>query len=187
MRKPQGRGLELARKHLALCRSELACVSRSVEFLRSNAYGTCLDDVEDSTTASGCKPVGFDVSLNSRLSAPTPPRSIRLLSWKKVRIWNMLLMLFFYSFCFLFSFFVYDQSLFLYCQAIEYFEKLLHDLDVICSFSLDPLLESVLHFVVQFQKSQPDLVARSHLQVYCYASVGFTFLTCNCYNFSTNM
>lgn len=132
MRKPQGRGLELARKHLALCRSELACVGRSVEFLRSNAYGTCLDDVEDSTTASGCKPVGFDVSLNSRLSAPTPPRSIRLLSWKK---------------------------------AVEYFEKLLHDLDVICSFSLDPLLESVLHFVVQFQKSQPDLVARSHLQL----------------------
>ena len=50
-------------------------------------------------------------------------------------------------------------------QAIEYFEKLLHDLDIICSFSLEPMLEDVLHFVVQFQESQPDLVARAHLQV----------------------
>lgn len=103
-----------------------------MEFLRSNACRSFLDDIEDSTTASGRKPVGFDVTLNSRFSAPTPPRSIKLLSWKKV---------------------------------IEYFEKLLHDLDGICSFSLDPLLEGVLHFVVQFQKSQPDLVARAHLQL----------------------
>lgn len=43
--------------------------------------------------------------------------------------------------------------------------KLLHDLDVICSYPLDPSLESVLHFVVEFQKSLPDLVARAHLQV----------------------
>ena len=51
-------------------------------------------------------------------------------------------------------------------QAIEYFEKLLHDLDIICSFSLDAVLEAALRFVVQFQKSKPDLVARAHLQVY---------------------
>ncbi|KAF8393150.1 hypothetical protein HHK36_021391 [Tetracentron sinense] len=131
MRKPQGRGLELARKHIASCISELASILKSLEFLRSNAYGSCQDDIEDKTTASGCQPVGFDANLNSRLSAPTPPRSIRTLSWKK---------------------------------AIEYFEKLLHDLDIICSFSLDPLLEGILHFVVQFQKFQPDLVARAHLQ-----------------------
>lgn len=30
---------------------------------------------------------------------------------------------------------------------------------------MDPLVENILWFVVQFQKSQPDLVARSHLQV----------------------
>jgi hypothetical protein len=56
-----------------------------------------------------------------------------------------------------------------FCQAIEYFVKLLHDLDIICSYSLDPSLEGVLQFVVQFQKSRPDLVARAHLQVdfYC--------------------
>ena len=46
--------------------------------------------------------------------------------------------------------------------------KLLHDLDVICSYPLEPSLESVLHFVVEFQKSLPDLVARAHLQV-CYS------------------
>lgn len=41
------------------------------------------DDVEESTTASGCQPVGFDASLNSRYSAPTPPRAIQILSWKR--------------------------------------------------------------------------------------------------------
>lgn len=50
-------------------------------------------------------------------------------------------------------------------QAVEYFVKLLHDLDAMCSYSLNPHLESLLCFVVQFQKSQPDLVARAHLQV----------------------
>lgn len=50
-------------------------------------------------------------------------------------------------------------------QAVEYFMKLLRDIDIICSCSLVPSLESVLRFVVQFQKSQPDLVARAHLQV----------------------
>ncbi|KAJ0960348.1 hypothetical protein J5N97_001832 [Dioscorea zingiberensis] len=85
MRKSQGRGLELARKHIALCLSELSSIIKSQEFLRSN--------------------------------------------------------------------------------AIEYFEKLLHDLDVICCFSLESILENVLHFVVQFQDSQPDLVARAHMQL----------------------
>ncbi|KAH7688507.1 N-alpha-acetyltransferase 35 NatC auxiliary subunit protein [Dioscorea alata] len=132
MRKSQGRGLELARKHIALCLSELSSIAKSQEFLRSNACVSHQDDVEESTTASGCQPVGFDASLNSRYSAPTPPRAIQILSWKR---------------------------------AIEYFEKLLHDLDIICSFSLEPMLEDVLHFVVQFQESQPDLVARAHLQL----------------------
>lgn len=50
-------------------------------------------------------------------------------------------------------------------QALEYFTKLLQDLDVICSYSLDPSLEAALLFVVKFQKSQPDLVSRAHLQV----------------------
>ncbi|XP_077237951.1 MAK10 homologue isoform X2 [Tasmannia lanceolata] len=132
MRKPQGRGLDLARKHIAACLSELSCIHKSLGFLRSNACGSSQDDIEDGTTASGCQAVGFDASLNSRLLAPTPPRSIRILSWKK---------------------------------ALEYYEKLLQDLDIICSFSLDPLLEGVLRFVVQFQRSQPDLVARAHLQL----------------------
>ncbi|KAL4654167.1 hypothetical protein ACB092_01G358500 [Castanea dentata] len=132
MRRPQGRGLELARKHIATCISELDCIYRSSDFLRSSACGTTEDGIEDRTTASGCQPIGFDASLNCRLSAPTPPRAIKILSWKK---------------------------------AIEYFVKLLHDLDILCSYSLDPSLEGVLQFVVQFQKSQPDLVARAHLQL----------------------
>lgn len=131
MRRPQGRGLELARKHIASCISELKCILNSSEFLRSSTLVTHEGSIEDKTTASGRQPIGFDASLNCRLSAPTPPRAIKILSWKK---------------------------------AVEYFMKLLQDVDVICSYPLDPSLESVLHFVVKFQKSQPDLVARAHLQ-----------------------
>ncbi|KAK9149593.1 hypothetical protein Scep_008350 [Stephania cephalantha] len=132
MRKPHGRGLELARKHIASCQSELACILKSSEFLASNVRGGSQNDIEERTTASGCRPIGFDASLNSKLSAPTPPRAIKIVSWNK---------------------------------AIEYFEKLLNDLDIICSFSMDPLLENILRSVVQFQKRKPDLVARAHLQV----------------------
>lgn len=131
MRKSHGRGLELARKHIASCLSELGNILESSKFLMSVCESN-RDTMEDVTTASGCKPIGFDASLNGRLSAPTPPRAIRILSWK---------------------------------EAIVYFEKLLHDLDIICSFSLDPSLEGILRFVVRFQKFQPDLVARSHLQL----------------------
>lgn len=84
MKRPQGRGMELARKHIASCISELESIYKSAEFLVSNASGTREDGTEDRTTASGCQPVGFDTSLNCRISAPTPPRSIKLLSWKKV-------------------------------------------------------------------------------------------------------
>ncbi|XP_012474354.1 uncharacterized protein LOC105791033 [Gossypium raimondii] len=132
MKRPQGRGLESARKHIASCLTELESILKSADFLRSCFDESCEGDIDDKTTASGFEPIGFDAMLNSRLSAPTPPRAIKILSWKK---------------------------------AVEYFVKLLHDLDVICSYSLDPRLESLLRFVVQFQKSQPDLVARSHLQL----------------------
>ncbi|TYH57782.1 hypothetical protein ES332_D08G113100v1 [Gossypium tomentosum] len=132
MKRPQGRGLESARKHIASCLTELESILESADFLRSCFDESCEGDIDDKTTASGFEPIGFDAMLNSRLSAPTPPRAIKILSWKK---------------------------------AVEYFVKLLHDLDVICSYSLDPHLESLLRFVVQFQKSQPDLVARSHLQL----------------------
>ncbi|OAY66784.1 N-alpha-acetyltransferase 35, NatC auxiliary subunit [Ananas comosus] len=130
MRKPQGRGLELARKHIAACLSELDNMFKSLDFLRSHSFYQ--ESAVTSTTASGCRPIGFDVSLNSRLLSPTPPRAVKVLSW---------------------------------IDAVSYFEKLLHYLDTICSFSLDPALESVLHFIVKFQLSQPPLVARAHLQL----------------------
>uniref|UniRef100_A0A3Q7I0R9 N-alpha-acetyltransferase 35, NatC auxiliary subunit n=1 Tax=Solanum lycopersicum TaxID=4081 RepID=A0A3Q7I0R9_SOLLC len=132
MKRPQGRGLELAKKHIACCFEELESMIKSAEFLKSiSAPGTSEDGMKNETTATGCQPVGFDSTLNSRLSAPTPPRAIETISWKK---------------------------------AAEYFQKLLHELDIICSYSLDPVFEGVLRFVVEFQKFQPELVARAHLQ-----------------------
>ncbi|KAI7735743.1 hypothetical protein M8C21_015400, partial [Ambrosia artemisiifolia] len=132
LRRAQGRGLDLARKHIASCLAELGNILKTEGFLKSNSkYGMCENTTEDITTASGCEPVGFDSTLNTRLSAPTPPRAIKLLCWKK---------------------------------AVKYFEKLLHDLDVVCSHPTDSSFEGVLRFVVEFQKLQPDLVARSHLQ-----------------------
>lgn len=87
MKRPQGRGLELAKKHIACCFQELDSMSESVEFLRSTvAQGTLEDGTENETTASGCQPIGFDSTLNSRLSAPTPPRAIQTIRWKKVRL-----------------------------------------------------------------------------------------------------
>ena len=65
---------------------ELEYILKSAEFLRSCFGESCEDDIDDKTTASGHEPIGFDAMLNSRLSAPTPPRSIKILSWKKVRI-----------------------------------------------------------------------------------------------------
>lgn len=132
MRKPQGKGLELAKKHIVSCLSELDSMLKTEEFLRHNSACGTSENEEAKTTASGCQPVGFDTTLNSRSAAPTPPRAIKLLSWKK---------------------------------AVNYFQKLLHDLDVICSYSLDPVFEGALRFVVDVQKIQPDLVARAHIQL----------------------
>ncbi|KAL0427184.1 UNVERIFIED_CONTAM: hypothetical protein Slati_2893200 [Sesamum latifolium] len=146
MRRPQGKGLELAKKHIISCLSELDSMLKSAEFLRDHcACGTLEDAAEDKTTASGCQPIGFDSTLNSRSAAPTPPRAIKLLSWTK---------------------------------AINYFQKLLHDLDIICSYSLDPVFEGALRFVVDFQKFQPDLVARAYIQGLTNSmKVGFTIPT----------
>ncbi|KAL8502716.1 hypothetical protein ACS0TY_021726 [Phlomoides rotata] len=132
LRRPQGKGLELAKKHIASCLPELDSMLKSEGFLRLNCARGTLEDKEDKTTASGCQPIGFDSTLNSRSAAPTPPRAIKLLSWKK---------------------------------AINYFQKLLHDLDILCSYSLDPSYEGALRFVVDIQKFRPDLVARAHIQL----------------------
>lgn len=57
---------------------------KSEEFLKLNSSHGILEDKVDKTTASGCQPIGFDSTLNSRSAAPTPPRAIKLLSWKEV-------------------------------------------------------------------------------------------------------
>ncbi|KOM32991.1 hypothetical protein LR48_Vigan01g254700 [Vigna angularis] len=105
MKRPQGRGLELARKHIASCISEIDYIKKSSDFLRVNAHGMSKQNLENTTA-----------------------------------------------------------SVYLF-QALEYFMKLLQDLDAICSYTLVPSLEAALLFVVKFQKSKPDLVARAHLQL----------------------
>ncbi|KAL6519128.1 hypothetical protein OROGR_018448 [Orobanche gracilis] len=133
MRRPQGKGLELAKRHIRSCLSELDSILKSEEFLRHTcACGALEDEIEDKTTASGCQPIGFDSTLNSRSASPTPPRTIKLLSWKK---------------------------------AVNYFQKLLHDLEILCSYSLEPVLEDTFCLVVDFQKFGPDLVSRTYIQL----------------------
>uniref|UniRef100_A0A7N0TGY9 NAA35-like TPR repeats domain-containing protein n=1 Tax=Kalanchoe fedtschenkoi TaxID=63787 RepID=A0A7N0TGY9_KALFE len=117
------RGLELARKHIASCLSELELMQKSAAFLTCKENGITKESIETKTTASGHQPIGFDATLNSRICSLLPH------------------------------------------LAIQYFKKLLDDLDTVCSNTLDQLLDEVLRFVVQFQKAQPVLVARSHLQV----------------------
>lgn len=90
LRKSQGKGLELAKKHIISCLSELDSMLKTEEFLRHNSACGTVENEDDITTASGCQPVGFDPTLNSRSAAPTPPRAIKLLSWKKV--WLRLLL-----------------------------------------------------------------------------------------------
>ncbi|KAH9616629.1 hypothetical protein KSS87_020230 [Heliosperma pusillum] len=139
MRRPLGRGFELARKHISLGLLELENVQKSSTFLRSVGFLNSKDAIQSETTGSGCQPIGFDTSLNLRISAPAPPRAMKILSWDMVSWTDKL-------------------------KALDYFKKLLHDLDIICSFPLDPSLENVLHFIVELQKRQPDLVARAFLQ-----------------------
>lgn len=185
MRRPQGKGLKLAQKHIACCLLELDSMLKLGEFLRSNnSYGIKINGSENETTASGCQPIGFDPTLNSRLSAPTPPRAIKLMSWKKVRLHNFCELSWSLEIIKSWNFYgleyeeVKDLKIFSCShQAIEYFQKLLHDLEVVCSYSLDSVLEAVLHFVVDFQKLHPDLVARSFLQVgYEMSSRGHIFI-----------
>jgi len=87
MDKPQGRGLEMARKHIAAALSELQNIRSSSAFLSfGHAPDPSTESAERGSTASGRSAVGFDESVNRRLLAPTPPRSINILSWEDVSI-----------------------------------------------------------------------------------------------------
>ncbi|RDX89604.1 hypothetical protein CR513_28652, partial [Mucuna pruriens] len=74
--KPQGRDLELARKHIASCILEIDYIRKYSGFLRANAHGMS-EQSGDNTTIPGCQPMGFDASLNCRLSTPIPPLAIK--------------------------------------------------------------------------------------------------------------
>ncbi|KAH8968898.1 hypothetical protein BDL97_02G006600 [Sphagnum fallax] len=149
MEKPQGRGLEMARKHIAAALSELRDIrlssafldpSSNVDLAKTQNQNLSSDTnsrdsglvKEKPSTASGRPAVGFDESVNRRLLAPTPPRSIKILCWE---------------------------------DALKYFEQLFEDLDQICSLPLSLGLEELLQFLVDFQQSQPDLFARAQLQL----------------------
>lgn len=130
MNKPQGRGLEMAHKHITVALSEMKGVQQSSEFL-SRCSGLKAANSEK-TTASGRQAIGFDSKVNRRVSAPTPPRSSSILSWE---------------------------------ETTKYFMKLLEDLDILCSLSTNLSLEELLQVLVDFQKREPDLVARAFLQI----------------------
>ncbi|KAG0578924.1 hypothetical protein M758_4G058200 [Ceratodon purpureus] len=82
MDKPQGRGLEMARKHIAIALSELQNIRSSSAFLSfGQAPDPSTESKERGSTASGRVAIGFDESVNRRLLAPTPPRSINIFTW----------------------------------------------------------------------------------------------------------
>lgn len=80
--------MELAREHIASCISEIAHIKKSSDFLRASAPEMSEKNI-DNTTASGCQPIGFDASLNCRLSAPTPPRAIKIFCFEKVSFYRV--------------------------------------------------------------------------------------------------
>jgi hypothetical protein len=83
MDKPQGRGLEMARKHIAAALSELQNIRSSSAFLSFGQTPDPSTEIEErGSTASGRVAVGFDESVNRRLLAPTPPRSVKIFSWE---------------------------------------------------------------------------------------------------------
>ena len=82
MNKPQGRGLEMAHKHISVALSEIKNIEKSSEFL-SHCAGDSFHGSQK-TTASGREAVGFDARVNRRISAPAPPRAISIISWEEV-------------------------------------------------------------------------------------------------------
>lgn len=85
MDRPQGRGLEMARKHIAAALLELQAIRSSAAFLSSGQASNLTEESKErGSTASGRPAIGFDESVNRRLLAPTPPRSIKILSWENV-------------------------------------------------------------------------------------------------------
>ena len=85
----------MARKHIAAALLELQGIRSSAAFLSSGQASNITDDCKErGSTASGRPAIGFDESVNRRLLAPTPPRSIKILSWE-----NVSFLCCFHSFC----------------------------------------------------------------------------------------
>lgn len=75
----------MARKHIAAALSELQNIRSSSAFLSFGQTPDSSTEIEErGSTASGRVAVGFDESVNRRLLAPTPPRSIKIFGWEDV-------------------------------------------------------------------------------------------------------
>ena len=72
----------MAHKHISVALSEIKNIEKSSEFLSHCAGDSFLGSQK--TTASGREAVGFDARVNRRISAPTPPRAISIISWEEV-------------------------------------------------------------------------------------------------------
>jgi hypothetical protein len=77
MDKPLGRRLEMAQKPIVRALAEVSAIRASSKFLFSNRERT--EPIDIASTASGQPAIGFDESVNGRILAPTPPRSMSLL------------------------------------------------------------------------------------------------------------
>lgn len=163
----------MARKHIAAALSELQNICSSSAFLSfGQTPDSSIESKERGSTASGRVAIGFDESVNRRLLAPTPPRSINILSWGDVSSSNLSCVSSNEHYC-LFSRLWFETrlegfnlfSLLFLFQTLAYFEKLLQDLDRICCLPMTLGLEEIMQFVVDYQKLKPDLFARARLQV----------------------
>lgn len=75
----------MARKHIAAALLELQGIRSSAAFLSSGQAPIVIEGSKQrGSTASGRPAIGFVESVNRRLLAPTPPRSIKILSWENV-------------------------------------------------------------------------------------------------------
>lgn len=74
----------MARKYILTCLAELENMRKNEKFLKSQPHISCQNGPETTTTASGCKAIGFDATLNAKSLSPAPPRAAKIISWHDV-------------------------------------------------------------------------------------------------------
>lgn len=74
----------MAQKYVLTCLAELENMRKNENFLKSQPHIFSQKGRETSTTASGCKAIGFDATLNAKSLSPAPPRAAKIVSWHDV-------------------------------------------------------------------------------------------------------